>query len=385
MVVTVIKMTRRMLSAAVMCLSLSMLLPRVAASECPIASETNTIWVISAPPAVESEDGIGGTGLAEPVRAEFLALGHGGGHGGDDDGIGGTGHTGSGEDDGIGGSGLFGTVTGFGSICLNGRRIQYDAEVSVFFDGESATSDDLEIGQVVKVVARDEKALVIDIVFAVVGPVAEVNTASFTVMGQVVEPAKGSIVDWDSLVAGHRVAVSGLRRPDGTIVASRVDPAYAALTDRVMELDIEDLFDPEVDQIDVEGYVHAVGVDGLNLGYVHIDSEAFDDGETSTRPEVGARVRVRASRTSAGNFAAQRVELLREEQLLQDFERLDFERSRHRRSRLRRSIFRFLSRPSDMPEPPPRIDYPQAIDRLDPIDRPPRSHRHPDGTPRHKH
>jgi hypothetical protein len=333
-----------------------LLSPGVALSACPQERDQNTTWVARARTAAGSEDGIGGSGrssgpgsstlvssrlissgTADPERTESLALsGAGSGmSGGDDDGIGGSGYSRGDEDDGIGGSGLFGTVTGFGSICMNGRRIQYDPEVPVSLGGLAATSEDLDIGHVVTVVASGQQAESIDVVYVVVGTVEGVDESGFTVMGQLVQPAKGSIVDRDALVVGKRVAVSGLRRPDGSIAASRVDAAHAALPDRVAKLDIEDLFGSSVDEIDVEGYVHAADAEGLNLGFVQINAVAIEsvaDGQAAARPDVGARVRVRASRTEAGIFEAVRVELIGEVKLLRNFQRLDLERSSQRRS-----------------------------------------------------
>lgn len=308
----------------------------------------------------------------EPERVDLLAIGHGGGdddgiggsgHTGGEDGIGGSGYSGDGGDDGIGGSGLFGTVTGFGSICLNGQRIEYDDAVPVSYAGEDATSDALEIGQVVKVVTRDRQAVSIDIVFAVVGTVEKIEESSFSVMGQRVEPAEGSVVDHEALVVGGRVAVSGLRMPQGKIVASRVDPASARLRDSVATTDLEILFESQVDQIIVEGYVHSADAKGLDLGYVKIDSKKFAGIEASARLEVGARVRVRAVRAESGNFRAERVERLREVPLLRDFQRLDRERVNARPPRPARGPESIHPRRPQRPDAPSRPDYPRPNDR----------------------
>ncbi len=303
-----------------------------ASAACPEEPSQAVSW--TAEPGTGTDDGIGGSGRSPVVlpspRAEELARGT----GDDEDGIGGSGRTGVEGDDGIGGSGLIGTVTGFGSICLNGRRIEYETEVPVSYGGVTSTSDELEIGQVVRVVAREQQALSIDILLAVVGPVERVDDSAFVVMGQAVEAAPGSIVDRAALVAGTRVAVSGLRRPDGKIVASRVDAARAGLSDAVSDMGLDDLVGEGVVRVDVEGYVHSLGADGLSLGYVRFDSGGFDGSDSALKPEVGDRVRVRASRTEAGAFSAARVELVLEARLLRDFERLDVERARRRGSDL---------------------------------------------------
>ncbi|ACL61463.1 DUF5666 domain-containing protein [Methylobacterium nodulans] len=147
-----------------------------------------------------------------------------------DQGIGGTGiRPGPDEegDRGIGGTGVVGTIRAFGSIVVNGLRIAYPPDVAVAIDGRPAGVVELKLGHVVQVVARaDESGLStarIDVLHEVVGPVTAVGRDRLTVLGQTVatrgaaEPRRWRL--------GERVAVSGLRRPDGVIAASRIDPA----------------------------------------------------------------------------------------------------------------------------------------------------------------
>lgn len=150
-----------------------------------------------------------------------------------DQGIGGTGMMrtdpprdgGPGEGDrGIGGTGVIGTIRGFGSILVNGLRIAYPADAAVFLDGEPAKAADLKVGHVVSIVARPEGAGLttwrIDVASEVVGPVESAVPDRLVVLGQRVSTA-GLPGGWK---AGDRVAVSGLRRPDGVIVASLIEP-----------------------------------------------------------------------------------------------------------------------------------------------------------------
>ncbi|WP_153919787.1 MULTISPECIES: DUF5666 domain-containing protein [unclassified Pseudomonas] len=158
--------------------------------------------------------GIGGTG-APVAPAE---------HGG----IGGTGAPV--DDGGIGGTGIVGTITGFGSICVNGVEIHYDAKVSLSENGLPASSKQLAIGQVVAVEAhRSARGLVarsIAILHAYEGPVTEVAAGSIPlrVMGQPVRIADGARVT-AGLRVGDAVRVSGLRNSVGEVVASRIDRA----------------------------------------------------------------------------------------------------------------------------------------------------------------
>lgn len=150
------------------------------------------------------DQGIGGTGMKRTDEPRGGGLGEG--------------------DRGIGGTGVIGTIRRFGSIVVNDLRIAYPADVAVVIDGEPARSSDLRIGQVVHVVARPESGGLatrrIEVTSEVVGPVEAVAPGRITVLGQNVATA-GLAGDWQP---GARVAVSGLRRPDGVIVASLIVP-----------------------------------------------------------------------------------------------------------------------------------------------------------------
>lgn len=149
-----------------------------------------------------------------------------------DQGIGGTGVTSSPKeregDRGIGGTGVIGSIQRFGSIFVNDLRISYPENVTVRIDGKDATADDLKLGQVVRVVAEQHgKGLTtrrIDVTSEVVGRIDGVSLGRFTVLGQTVAFATSG-VSWagSQWRIGDHVAVSGLRRPDGVIVASLIE------------------------------------------------------------------------------------------------------------------------------------------------------------------
>jgi hypothetical protein len=192
------------------------------------------------------EGGVGGTGLTDPG-------GIGGtGHSAPAGGIGGTGHEereggigGTGldpQEGGIGGTGVVGTVTGFGSVCVNGLHVDYDANTPVEIDGQLVSAERLAVGQVVEVdaMAGTERlqARRIRVRHAVVGPVTGLDTASgrLQVAGQSVAVPRGVGISGrrsqgaapvEGLPRGGFVAVSGLRRSDGVIVATRVVPTEA--------------------------------------------------------------------------------------------------------------------------------------------------------------
>ena len=154
---------------------------------------------------------------------------------GTDQGIGGTGIT-RGDDHGIGGTGIVGVIQRFGSIYVNGERVTYASDVPVRIDGEAASPKALRIGQLARVVAtrQADGTLVtrnITIASEVAGPIESVKGNELTVLGQ-------KIVASDKerkLRAGTQVAVYGLRRTDGVIVASLVEPRREA-SERVIGL-----------------------------------------------------------------------------------------------------------------------------------------------------
>lgn len=153
------------------------------------------------------DQGIGGTGMMRTDDPRQPPLGEG--------------------DRGIGGTGVIGTIRRFGSIVVNDLRIAYPGDVAVRIDGDPAKAADLRIGHVVHVVARPEAGGLatrrIDVESEVVGPVDSVAPGRMIVLGQRISTT-GLPGDW---TPGTRVAVSGLRRPDGVIVASRIEPRGA--------------------------------------------------------------------------------------------------------------------------------------------------------------
>lgn len=141
---------------------------------------------------------------------------------GDDHGIGGTGIT-RGNDQGIGGTGIVGVIQRFGSIFINGERIGYAPDVPVRINDAPASAKALRIGHVARVVAERQAngtltTRRIEAVSEVIGPIEKTANGEMTVLGQKVLWAGRE--GWNR--PGAYVAVFGLRRTDGAIVASLV-------------------------------------------------------------------------------------------------------------------------------------------------------------------
>ncbi|TIX90760.1 DUF5666 domain-containing protein [Rhizobium sp. P44RR-XXIV] len=147
-----------------------------------------------------------------------------------DHGIGGTGQSISGETDhGIGGTGVFGTIQRFGSIFVNGNRIAYSPDVLVNIDGVRADQRALRLGQVVRVALNGSpdhpSAHAIYVTSEVIGPIESMSTDSIVVLSQTIELTPHTYRP--ALKPGEIVAVYGIRKPDGTIVASRIEKRVA--------------------------------------------------------------------------------------------------------------------------------------------------------------
>ncbi|SMH52261.1 DUF5666 domain-containing protein [Azospirillum agricola] len=141
-----------------------------------------------------------------------------------DRGIGGTGIAVS--DRGIGGTGIVGTVTAFGSVWVNGLRVDLPAGAVVRIEGRAVDTAAVRIGHLVAMKAAAGgptglEARSLDVRYAVAGPVERLEGTTATVLGQRIDAADAE--GRDALRPGAWVAVSGLRRADGAIDASRVD------------------------------------------------------------------------------------------------------------------------------------------------------------------
>lgn len=133
---------------------------------------------------------------------------------------------------------VVGTITRFGSVCVNGEHVRYQSNTPTELDGVADTPRSLQLGQVVRLhVRRDDEgeltARRIVVVDAVVGTVTERDEAGrwFAVMGRRVflgphtmfgnaGPAVPEI--------GAQISASGIPRADGRLLTTRVEAAAPA-------------------------------------------------------------------------------------------------------------------------------------------------------------
>ncbi|MBL1320796.1 MAG: hypothetical protein COA63_007005 [Methylophaga sp.] len=154
-------------------------------------------------------------------------------------GIGGTGAVAR-ENSGIGGTGspiqqagvIIGTITGFGSICVNGIEIHYTSDTPLHRDDQLVTTDNsFAIGQVVAVsvfgTGNEVTATEMHILHTVTGPVSSIDIANneMEILGQSVQlPTNSDRINANSGVQiGDYIEVSGLRNHQGNIIASRIN------------------------------------------------------------------------------------------------------------------------------------------------------------------
>ncbi len=173
-------------------------------------------------------------------------------------------------DRGIGGTGIVGTLTGFGSICVNGFRIAYDDSTPITIDGVPSAPERLARGQTVIVTAVDVggalSAQSVLVQSALIGPVTALretssdgiasSESSIAVMGQTVVIESSTVVSGGQIKVGDIVVISGLQRADGTIVATRLE-AQASNAPAL-----------------VRGYVTAVADDVITVGAVPVQRGA---------------------------------------------------------------------------------------------------------------
>lgn len=170
----------------------------------------NKYWLQS--PIVEAksndESGIGGTGFTPETKTDLLSQRNGE------------------SESGIGGTGIVGTISGFGSICVNGVEIHYDETTHITESGKAALKNKLALGQTVSVLATTIEqhyyAKEIRVLSEVQGVIDSIKIGDnvFNVLGQTVHlPAEllGNIA------VGDNVVISGNRLEDGSINAARVE------------------------------------------------------------------------------------------------------------------------------------------------------------------
>lgn len=165
--------------------------------------------------ALIADRGIGGTGAPLALSAASVTTDHG-----------------AGATEADRKTGVVGVITGFGSVFVDGMEIAYDDTTSVDIDGSATSASALRAGQVVVIRAIGPAAglrgRMISVRSEVIGRIEgrDAGAGMLTIGGQAVAVTDGT---WGGgrFGVGDWVKVSGLRRGDGVVVASRLDAAPA--------------------------------------------------------------------------------------------------------------------------------------------------------------
>lgn len=153
---------------------------------------------------------------------------------------------GGGDGGGIGGSGItpivnadlsYGTITGFGSVIINGQR--YNTDQSEFvIDGETGNQSDLALGMLVSANVDFDRMSASQVSYepSVLGPVASIDPVAnrMTVLGQMIIVSADTVLDGVSLAGlnpGNFIQLTGNRDAAGALRATWIAPA--PLTDQV--------------------------------------------------------------------------------------------------------------------------------------------------------
>ena len=250
-----------------------------------------------------SGKGMGGTGIHDGKGMGGTGIHNGKGMGGTgakfaDRGIGGTGITGD--------IGVYGRVTGFGSICVNGMEIEYTAKTPVETNGRKASIQALRIGQVVAVRAYQKngefRARKITVDKAVSGRIGSINAKRgemVVAQQKVIADGKGRDV-MKLLRAGDYVSVSGMKRADGVIIAGLIERMKPAKSGSISH--VNSIFKSGVKHFLTQGYVRAYNNGALRMA----DGTKISLGVAARKaPEINSRVIVFGDVGANGALIAQ--------------------------------------------------------------------------------
>jgi len=205
-----------------------------------------------------------------------------------------------------------GAITGFGSVFINGVRFE-TSSAAFTINGKPGTQADLRVGHVVTIHGhRDDNgnstADRIDFDDLVKGPVDSVDAAAGTlvVMGQTVLTDADTSFDDNipgaalaGLNAGDIVEVSGMRRADGDIQATRIEGKPAGTVFEVTGV-----------ASSVDTAAHKLNVNALVVDYSAATVRDFASGQ----PANGDLVEAKGNSVNAsGELVASSIELKRDD------------------------------------------------------------------------
>ncbi len=214
---------------------------------------------------------------------------------------------------GTGGTGAFavGTISGFGSIIVNGVRYD-DSSATVVDDDDSSSSSSLAIGQVVEIRGSVNSdgltgtASSIAYYSALKGPVTAVNAGAgtLTVFGQVVNVTATTlfkdVADLNAITVGNVVEVYGLPDASGAITATRIELEAASIGAFSGDFRIRGV---------VSGLVATTPGQRFSVGTVTVQTDNNTQTEGTVADGVFVKVRLDKTAISSNTYLAKRVKV----------------------------------------------------------------------------
>lgn len=175
-----------------------------------------------------------------------------------------------------------GTITGFGSIYVNGVHFQ-TTSATIHKNGQVVAQSALKVGEIAHIKGSENasegtgNADSVDVEENVVGPIATMDNAhnTFTVLGQTVQIDAGTSFSSDvqpaditGLKGGDFVEVSGMTAADGTITATRIARDSSAGTLQVLGT-----------VASVDTAMHTFMINALHVNYSAANLMGFSSGQ----------------------------------------------------------------------------------------------------------
>jgi len=178
-----------------------------------------------------------------------------------------------------------GTITGFGSVYVNGVHFK-TTSATIRKNGQVVAQSALKVGQIARVKGSKNAsdgtgtADSVDVEENVVGPIATMDTAhnTLTVLGQTVTIDAGTSFSSDvqpaditGLKGGDFVEVSGMTAADGSVTATRIERDASAGTLQVLGT---------VTSVDTTA--HTLMINALIVNYSAANLTGFTSGQPAT-------------------------------------------------------------------------------------------------------
>lgn len=225
---------------------------------------------------------------------------------------------GSGVSSGTASSAAVGTITGFGSIFVNG--VEYETrDASIIIDGNPGTESDLAVGMVVELTGSSSGttgvALSINASDELEGIVQSnsvvAGTGTMVIMGQTVtvdlntllESKVAGVTTVDQVAAGHIVEVSGYGDGTGSVFATRIEVKAPDLATYLID---------HPNGVEVKGVVSNLdtALQTFDIGSMTVNyAGAIVDNDVSLAPGLFVEVKSIAGIDGTGVLVASKVEL----------------------------------------------------------------------------